>query len=165
MTNAVNVAALGAAPVFGAYNSSITTSIPSGTYTLNPFNTEYFDVGGCFNNTNGTVTLNGLSVPAYAFCPNVAGYYQINGSTAVYSGTSGKLFPAIYKNGSAYVNGNEIGFSASVTEAVGSVNCILYLNGTGDYVQLYCWHSIGTTQSIDYGSSGNWFNGSMVRSA
>ena len=152
-------------PAFGAYQNNNTTSIASGTWTLCPNNTEYFDTNGCYNNTGSTVTLNGLSVPAYAFMPNVAGYYQVNACTSIYSGMTGKMFIAIYKTGSSYCTGNEIGFTASVTQAVGTVQSVVYLNGTTDYVQIYAWHNIGTTQSIDYGTSGNWFNCAMVRAA
>jgi hypothetical protein len=152
-------------PAFGAYQNNNTTSIASGTWTLCPNNTEYFDTNNCYNNTGSTVTLNGLSVPAYAFMPNVAGYYQVNGCTSIYTGATGKMFIAIYKTGSSYCTGNEIGFTASVTQAVGTVQTVLYLNGTTDYVQIYAWHNIGTTQSIDYGTSGNWFNCAMVRNA
>ena len=35
-------------------------------------NTELFDVGGCYNNTSGTVTLNSISVPAFGWAPNEA---------------------------------------------------------------------------------------------
>ena len=45
----------------------------SGGYTQIPCNNEIFDQGGCYNNTGSTVTLNGLSAPAYSFCPNKAG--------------------------------------------------------------------------------------------
>ena len=42
------------------------------TFKILPCNTELFDVGGCYNNTGGTVTLNGISVPTYAWAPNEA---------------------------------------------------------------------------------------------
>jgi hypothetical protein len=55
------------------------------------------NTAGCFNNTGSTVTLNGLSVPAYAFCPNVAGYYQVNLATNSNS-TVTKVGVLVYKN-------------------------------------------------------------------
>jgi hypothetical protein len=47
------------------------------TDTTIAFNTEKFDTDGCYNNTGSTVTLNGISTPAYSFAPNVAGKYFV----------------------------------------------------------------------------------------
>ena len=152
-------------PAFGSYQNNNTTSISSGTWTLTPNNTKVFDTNNCYNNTGSTVTLNSLSVPAYAFCPNVAGYYQVNGSSAVYSATSNKSFCSIYKNGTATATGAFGQFTATVSETINTVSFILYLNGTGDYIQLYTWQGTGSTLSIDYGISSDWFNAAMVRNA
>ena len=64
-------------PAFGAWLSA-NQSVTSTVGTTLACNTEEYDTGGCYNNTGSTVTLNGLSVPAYSFCPNVAGYYTVN---------------------------------------------------------------------------------------
>ena len=42
------------------------------TFQVLACNTETFDVGGCYNNTGSTVTLNGISVPQYGWAPNEA---------------------------------------------------------------------------------------------
>ena len=42
------------------------------TFQILSCNTETFDVGGCYNNTGSTVTLNGISVPQYGWAPNEA---------------------------------------------------------------------------------------------
>jgi len=74
-------------PAFAAY-ADAGASLASATQTLVPYNNKTgnsapaFDTAGCYNNTNATVTLNGISTPAYSFAPNVAGYYQVSANFA-----------------------------------------------------------------------------------
>lgn len=120
-------------PLAMAYQSSAQT-LSTSTYTLIEYQTELADTNGCFNNTNGTVTLNGLSAPAYSFTPNRAGYYQVGAGL-----TMGTLAAAItiqiYKNGSSekVLCLNEP--SMTTYGAYGSA--LVYLNGTGDFIQIY----------------------------
>ena len=57
---------------------SDSVSYSDATTTQVNFNSEIIDEGSCYNNTGSTVTLNGVSVPAYSFGPNVAGKYYIS---------------------------------------------------------------------------------------
>ncbi len=153
----------GTGPAFSATASGNTT-ITSAVSTLAAFNTENFDTNGCYNNTGSTVTLNGLSVPAYAFCPNVAGYYLIT-ARADFNGTNMSYGQAnIYKNGSLHTYGTLL--SIAMGEAIGMVSRVIYFNGTSDYVQFYLYAqvtsgSVNVFQTNQYGS----FDGCMVRSA
>ncbi len=143
-------------PNFSVYAS---TSYTTATVTVVPvfFQTKEYDVSNCFNNTNATVTLNGLSVPPYAFCPNVAGYYQINGGLSTnLAGITTATY--LYKNGSLYKQGAVINDLAPVCTTVSS---IVYLNGIGDYVQLgMSSGAIGAV--IPSGMAFCWFNGSYL---
>jgi len=155
---------VGNGPVFSAYASSQTIS--SSTPTNITYANEEFDIGSCFNNTGGTVTLNGLSVPAYAFCPNVAGYYQINGQVT-YNSTASSRYAYIFirKNGSAHKQGSFSPLNSSDYVAI-NVQAVVYLNGTGDYVQIYSGqNSTGSVGTIVSGVSYVHFSGVMVRSA
>lgn len=130
----------GTGPAFSAYLVTANQSITSGVQTKAILDAEDFDVGGCFNNTGSTVTLNGLSVPSYSFCPNVAGYYQFNLSMrpGVTSGTASSFNFSIFKNGSEYFRLFEQAFTptaAGYGPVSGSI--ILYLNGTGDNVAFF----------------------------
>ena len=164
ITGATITVAATAAPAFSAYLGSH-QYVTAATYTIVQIATKEYDTATCFNNTGSTVTLNGLSVPAYSFCPNVAGYYQINGmiSNDGSSTACTNLYTMIYKNGVAY--------KASYNYVLGffafGVSSLVYLNGTGDYVGLYGYQ--GTVSSsnprFNGGTSVTWFNGSMVRSA
>ena len=138
-------------PAFGTYKSSGQT-FTSGVLTKITFDTEEFDTNNNFASSR--------------FTPTVAGYYQFNfmlnaidTSTGVVTAFAGYF----YKNGSRYEDGFYLGSTGKC-----SSSAIIYLNGSTDYVEVYCLISSTATAGV-YGSSiGNgqsWFNGSMVRSA
>ena len=143
----VNGTQLQVGPVFSATcTTTVTTS--AATYAKIPLNTEQFDSASCFNNTGSTVN----GVPAYAFLPNVPGYYQINVTNAQIVG--GVSYVAVYKNGSMY---NQFGASTCPNGST-----LVYLNGTTDYVELWVYT---TTAVISVTPTGNYvtMNGSFVR--
>jgi hypothetical protein len=142
------------APAFSVYNNSAQT-LASVTDTLIQFPTKEFDTTGSYNNTGSTATLNGLSVPAYAFCPNVAGYYQVSANLRVGSSAT-SIRPEIWKNGTKYKD-----FTEPNVASASSASCIVYLNGTGDYVQFYTL--IGSGQATSGGSADCWFQGCLIR--
>ena len=156
-------------PAFSAYAGS-SQSFSRGTLTLVQCNTESFDTNGCFNNTGSTVTLNGLSVPAYAFCPNVAGYYIISGNTMINcGGGAGQVLSSISKNGapSSYVILGSLGANDG-TNGYSSLSGTIYLNGTGDYIQLYMngFQTTSATPSTTVSNVGwNFFSAAFIRSA
>ena len=146
-------------PAFRAYSSG-NFSISTGAYSILPLNTKSFDTNTCYNNTGSTVTLNGVSAPQYSFAPNIAGYYQVNitvGTTAA----STTINPTIYKNGSATVYG-------TVTNGItgyaggGVVTDLVYMNGTSDYIQAYCYIGSG---SFFGASNGTIFSAELVRTS
>ena len=153
----------GTGPAFSAYNTT-TQALSAATNTLLIMNIKDFDTGGCFNNTGSPATLNGLTVPAYAFMPNVAGYYQINClfTVAGPANSSGYTGGHLYKNGAAYREFATL--AANNTNYVtAAVSALVYLNGSTDYVQ---WYGASSAAIASYISS-QWTNisGSMVRSA
>ncbi len=145
----------GNGPAFSARESG-NQSVGSAANTLVTFATEDFDTNSCYNNTGSTVG----GIPAYAFLPNVAGYYQINAgvysqNNNVYTGIS------IRKNGSEYINGTR---NVVSTNAMQMVSGVVYLNGSTDYVQVYFYSGSATV----LGSSDlayKHFSGCMVRGA
>lgn len=118
-------------PAFSAYLSANQT-VTSGTPALLTLNTESFDTNSCFNNTGSTVG----GIPAYAFLPNVAGYYQVH-FAAGGTGGSSLTFVAAY----IYKNGAQV--SRNITPSYSSINAdtmssrLIYMNGTTDYLQFY----------------------------
>jgi len=157
--SATTVMVSGSMPAFSAYASS-TTSLTAGAYTKVAYATKSFDTATCYNNTGSTVTLNGISVPAYSFAPNVAGYYQINANQTL-NGASTNSVLALYKNGSgwALASGN-----AAATIPYFQLSNLVYCNGTSDYVGIYLYND---TISLTTGSGGTnyQFSGTLVRAA
>jgi hypothetical protein len=148
-------------PLFWAY-ANTTQNITTNTLTQVSFGAKLYDTATCFNNTNGTVTLNGLSVPAYAFCPNVAGYYQITFAVNSNS-TITRAAADIRKNGSDALYGNDVA-GASQVNTMQSTG-ILYLNGTGDYIQAYTYFT-GTSPQIYGGAAAyTFFLACLIRTA
>lgn len=156
-------------PAFSAYLAGSSQSITTSTQTKAILDTEDFDTNGCFNNTGSTVTLNGLSVPSYSFCPNVAGYYQFNlgmrpGGTA---STLSQVTSSIFKNNIEYYRFYEQAFSTTAG-AYGPVtgSIMLYLNGTGDYVSFF---ATITATSPSFNNAGSQYttrmNGFLARTA
>lgn len=151
--------AQGNGPAFSAYQSTQQSTLTANVATLLVFQTEEFDTNGCFNNTASTVTLNGISAPAYSFAPNVAGYYQVSGSAAVAASVA-TIIIYLYKNGSSFkrfINTN----TATITQGGGSA--LVYLNGTSDYIQLYM--AQGANQQLVNAADQVYFQAAMVRSA
>jgi hypothetical protein len=138
-----NVAGNG--PAFSAYQSSAQT-LSSATQTKVQFQTEEFDTNSNFDSTTN-----------YRFTPTVAGYYQINGAVGV-GATPTQVVTTIYKNGSGYKGGANIPTCYNTT-----VSSIVYLNGSTDYVELYCYFGVGQAMSATISTT--YFNGAMVRSA
>lgn len=124
-------------PAFAAYLSGAQT-VTSGTITLAQLATELFDTASCFNPTNATVG----GIPAYAFLPNVEGYYQVNFAVMAAGATTNTYAAAyIYKNGAA-ISRNAVP-SWQNTNGDSNTARIVYMNGTTDYLQFY-GQSVGT---------------------
>jgi hypothetical protein len=138
-----------AAPAFSAYQTG-NTSITSATATKFTFTTEVFDTASCYD------------APNSRFTPNVAGYYQINAlaSMDVTNGVNGLGW--IYKNGSSWKRGVQLSLSSGNFNTFASIiSCVVYLNGTTDYVEVYGYCN-GTSPSMN---GDRWFDGCLLRGA
>jgi len=143
-------------PAFQCFRASNQT-IAASTYVKIEFDTEDYDTDGCYNNTSGTVTLNGISTPSYSFAPNVAGKYLIGGAVNANTSTDFDAFiVAIFKNGTQInrvINSNRH-FDTAMT------SFIVTANGTSDYFDIrgYTEQSGGSTlQATDSSSRLMWF--------
>ena len=108
------------APAFSAYNTT-NTSFIANTFTKIIFNVEDFDTNSNYNTTN------------YRFTPNLAGYYQVNLSYKIET-VANRAVLSIFKNGSEYKR--MIDVQATNTRYT-SGSCLVYLNGTTDYIEAY----------------------------
>ena len=148
-----------AAPAFSAYPATVTTSLPNATYTAPiGFDTEFFDTASCFNATNATVG----GIPAYAFKPTTAGYYQIDGCVSWGAGGGAANYLGINKNGTEFVDSPYF-YTGGTTAA--SISVLLYLNGTTDYIQFGAYQNAGSTKTTQTGQYQMYFQGFLARSA
>ena len=122
-----------------------------------------FDTAGCFNNTNGTVTLNGISVPAYSFAPNVAGYYFFSVVVGIYYPSSGVYNLVIIRKNNVNSIVGEAAGSGGTAEVTCPCSGLIYMNGTSDYVTAIV-QTGSSGCSVDSGSNGVW-SGYLVRAA
>jgi len=137
-------------PAFSVYLSA-SQSISSGTWTKIQFNTKTFDTNSNFDNTTN-----------YRFTPTVAGYYQVNGLAFINIGTS-YITTFLYKNGSQFQYG--INCSATGNGLTSNLNCILYLNGSTDYIELYAQQGSGSSQNLLSGATATSFSAALIRGA
>ena len=135
-------------PAFSAYQSS-GQALSSNTQTKLQFQAEEFDTANCFDSTTN-----------YRFTPNVAGYYQVSGGVAMASSAT-QIQLQVYKNGSLAKSLGST-FSSAVSWLYGS--CLIYLNGSTDYIELYAYVAAG--QNTYAASPANtYFQAVMVRGA
>jgi hypothetical protein len=134
-------------PAFAAYKATRQTGVSSETWTKVTFDTERFDTDTDFDSSR--------------FTPTKAGYYQINALTWVgRSTTSGFGYVAIYKNGTRY-NSSFNGFGGTDGNTMSNAD-LIYMNGTTDYLEVYCWIS-GEGAYVEGGANNSSFSGVWIR--
>jgi|LakMenEpi03Aug12_release.lakeMendotaPanAssembly.Ray.scaffolds.fasta_scaffold141747_2 hypothetical protein len=142
-------------PAFSAYMSA--NQAPTNNALVKcAVDTEVFDTANCFNTSN------------YRFTPNVAGYYQINGSVAGYStGTSLTASATIIQKNGSTVAAAQINGSSSFLLLQPTITQIVYLNGSTDYVELYGLVVASGGSQLFVGTSLLYttFSGCLVRAA
>lgn len=142
-----------AAPTFSAYNNA-NQSISTSTLTKVRFNAEEWDTNNNFDSTTN-----------YRFTPTVAGYYQCSFafSTEPSSPVVTRVFGQFWKNGAEYKFANDFnGSTVTGSEPTGS--CLIYCNGSTDYVEVYGFIA-GGTPVIRGTQSSTWFTAFLARSA
>ena len=93
------------------------------------------------------------------FTPTIGGYYQVNAAFQVSAAfTGGGAY--IYKNGSVYSYGPATS-SASVISGTFTVSCLVYLNGSTDYIEFY--GLIGIGQALSASAATTFMQIAMVR--
>jgi hypothetical protein len=128
-------------PAFRAYQST-NQSITANTFTKINFQTESFDQGGCFASNR--------------FTPTTAGKYYFHWTLDVNSISIRDIY--FYKNG-ANVAG--MFFNSPQSHAAMQNSLFFDMNGTTDYMEVYCYINEATT--IQSGSEYSYFEGFGVR--
>jgi hypothetical protein len=137
-------------PAFSAY-ANASTSVANTTFTKLLFQVEEFDTNSNFSSSR--------------FTPTVAGYYQINGMVSITSSpASGILLFSLFKNGVRFLDANQIPFASQAPKCL--ISCLVYLNGSTDYVELYGYQSSGgTVNLLSNGLTEGYFQAFLARSA
>lgn len=147
----------GNGPAFSAYMSA-TQSVTNATVTAVQFNTD--------SGANGFDTASCYDTSTYRFTPNVAGYYQFSVRLAAPSSDTGITYIYIMKNGTDANNALNFAGRNSASGVTVSTSGLLHMNGSTDYVQVYCYQNTGTSQTMGATGFGYAnFQGVLVRAA
>lgn len=121
---------------FRAHRNGTGQSVPTGTWTKVALTHTTFNVGAGFDTTN------------QRFSPTVAGYYQINANVAFTGIVSGSFVGArIYKNGSAFLQ-SATPISNGTNNPGSSISDVIYLDGSTDYLEMYCYQLNGSNATL-----------------
>ena len=151
MTAAVTLASMGNGPAFSVYRAG-NQLISANTLTKIQLNTENFDTASAYDNTTN-----------YRFTPLVAGYYQFSFGVMIAS-----VDPTVYvysqlrKNNGDYSRGSST-FAASSNYPSSMGSCLVYLNGSTDYVELSVFTN--TTVGLYDANLGTFMTGALARAA
>jgi len=133
-------------PAFSAYQSTL-QSIPNNTLTKVLCQTEEFDTNSVYDTSNSR------------FTPNIAGYYQVSGGCyCVFTGAGSSVH--VYKNGSDFK-----AMSAFLPGGDTKGSCLVYLNGSTDYIELYYIQTQGASQNTTTGILFTFFQAVLARQA
>jgi hypothetical protein len=145
-------AKLGQVPNAPTFSASRTTSqsLTNAAWNKVQCATEDFDTASAYDASTN-----------FRFQPTVSGYYIINGCAYAQSAT--QLMSAIYKNGLLHRYGQPV-FAAAASELGSVASCLVYLNGSTDYVELYAY-AAGTSPNLAGNAALNYFQGTMARPA
>jgi hypothetical protein len=134
-------------PAFSAVKNA-TQAISAAATTKILFQTEEFDTNSSYDTSNSR------------FTPTVAGYYQVTLRVRP-NATNGEAEATIYKNGSNFKDGSNISVTGTQNGTI--VSALIYLNGTTDYVEGFCYVTNACTVSSNAAST--YFQAVMVRAA
>jgi hypothetical protein len=142
-------------PIFSVTRSGA-YSAATGVNTRVPYNVVDFDTNSGWNNTS------------YQYKPSVAGYYHFTWGVLIdvaTAGNTGEFFSAIYKNGAIHIWGCDIA-AATNHYSFSNGSCIIYLNGSTDYVEIYMYQYTGAAVNMEpsNGAFPMRFTGYMLRS-
>ncbi|RTK93039.1 hypothetical protein EKI60_06395 [Candidatus Saccharibacteria bacterium] len=129
-------------------------SIPNATDTKIAYGTEAFDVGGYYDPTT------------YRFSPLISGKYSVTASIDFPSPDATNQYGSIYifKNGSPVLRFNRNEKAGGANDFCLSVNGIVSMNGTTDYLEVFVYQSntSASAKSLDTNATINYFGAFKV---
>ena len=142
-TNFVSGLSVANTPAFSVYAGS-TTSMTSGSSTKITLNTEVYDTDNAFASSTFTVP------------SGQAGKYFFAGAIRQGGATSNRFIIMIRKNGNTEA---EMELSGGVSGAMTAIVSTALNLSVSDYIELFCYHDQGTTQTNTIGINNTWFTG------
>lgn len=139
-------------PAFSAYASGNQT-LSNSTWVKVQCGVKEFDTNSNYDNTTN-----------YRLTPTVAGYYQVSGACNFATNSSGTRFLQIYKNGSSFKQLQNVAAN-SLNYMNLSGSCLIYLNGSTDYVELYVLQNSGGSLDTSGNQAQVYFQAFLARSA
>lgn len=131
-----------------ATRNGSTQSISASTTTKVLFTTTNFNVGSAFDTATSK------------FLPTTAGQYLVTAQTSLPI-AAGKLgSTSIYLNG-ALQSQNQV-YSNGSGQWISAVTDIVNLNGSSDYVEIYCWHNDATAINLSGNTFGTYVSATRV---
>lgn len=129
-------------------------SFANNTGTKMTFTTEEWDSLGCFDLATST------------FRPTVAGTYMVMAANAfdvVSANQANVVIVSIFKNGSLHKTGN---YDQFTTDWFGTtVSCLVTMNGTTDYLEVYSAQKTGATISNSTSTAKVYFQAALIPSS
>jgi hypothetical protein len=138
-------------PTFSAYKSTGAgaQTFATGTFTKITFDTESWDTANNFASST--------------FTPTVAGYYSINAALIHEQVSNGDWQFSVYKNGVRHKRITTVTTTAATATLHGG-QCLVYCNGTTDYIEIYARGDTGGTVTIYAAEDQTYFQGIGIRS-
>ena len=125
-------------------------SIGSGGNVKVTLNATQFNIGNCYATGTGK------------FTPTVAGYYNITWQARVDSSTPDFVLARIFKNGSLHSDSRATESNAANSYPSAVNNSIIHMNGSGDYLEFYTYHNVGSAVNFSAGNDVGWAQGYLI---
>ena len=144
-----------------AFHAKSTTQQSWTGANLLQLETKDYDSGGCYNNSGSNTTLNGRSVRAWNFGPNIAGYYFLYCAGAMNNINNGNYSQVRIRDKDDNVIVNTLGH-ASHTQWLGtSCQIVVSANGTTDEWHVHISQDTGSSKPT-VGPAQNCFGGFLI---
>lgn len=134
---------------FSAHKNGVDQTLAPNVYTKVTFSSVDKNVGSCYDTVNST------------FRPATPGLYLLVAGLRFINIPDGKSIVAeIFKNGTDY---KLTRMTTGVSDYASSeVTCLVYLNGTTDYIEVYGSHNNGSSINIDGATYASFFQACLI---
>lgn len=134
--------------MFSAHKNGVSQSMPTSDTKIT-FPYTNINMGGCYDTATSK------------FTPTIAGVYLFVVSCYFAASATGKSFwCCLWKNNTTVHNIGQI-HSSFAGDLVLNGSCLIYMNGTTDYVETYFTHS-DTTRTLNGTINSTYFQGSLL---